>query len=374
MATNNAANYNARALNNAVVLEIGGKSFTGWSSVSVNRSIDNVAGQFSLGIIKPVNLTVDSLTPGLPVRLTINGKPVVTGWLDDNQPEITSDDYSIQISGRDKTGDLVDCSAIYKGGMWSGRTLAQIAADLCQPFGITVLWQVTEASAGKPFGSFKLEHSETVYEALGRAARQRGVLMTSNATGDLVFTQAGTASAGSLEIGKTLAKLSGQNSWHNRFSLYRICGGHAAGGGLSDVMDVGQITGPQADVVDPEVTRYRPTIKIADHNITQQTAWARADHERRHAIAKSTRYDAEVIGWYQADGQLWDVNKIVNVTAAVLNMNAVPLLIAEVSYQLDDKGLTTKLTLAPREGYIVPVESDNKGSGTSAKYADVVGD
>lgn len=371
MGVNHVETYNARALSNAIQLRIGGQMFTGWQSASITRSIEKIAGQFELGIVKPVGVDLGQLSPGHALVLMINGQNVITGWLDEFSADVSDKDFTLKITGRDKTGDLVDCAAIRKGGAWSGRSLASIAADLCQPFGISVRWDVTDANAAKPFGTFKLEHSETVYEALGRAARQRGVLMTSNANGELVFTQAGTASAGNLELGQTLLSLNYNNNWQDRFSLYRVCGHHHGGGDLGDSMSVDQVAGPQADVIDPAVTRYRPTLKIADHNVTQQTAWARADHERRHAIAKSTRVTATVPGWYRADGQLWDVNSVVSVTAAAIGINALPLLIVVVEYSLSDNdGLTAQLTLAPREGYIVPVESENTGKNYSDSELD----
>ncbi len=40
--------------------------------------------------------------------------------------------------GRDKTGDLVDCSVVHSSGKWKGVRLEQVAADVCRPFGITV--------------------------------------------------------------------------------------------------------------------------------------------------------------------------------------------------------------------------------------------
>lgn len=61
--------------------------------------------------------------------------------------------------------------AIFTGGSWSGRTLSQIATDLCAPFGIAVRWEVTDAAASKAFGVFKLEHSETVYETMDNIER-----------------------------------------------------------------------------------------------------------------------------------------------------------------------------------------------------------
>lgn len=125
---------------------------------------------------------------GQSLTLRINGQTVISGWLDQVSQRISATRHQISISGRDKTGDLVDCAAIHPGSQWRNRTLAQIAADLCAPFGIAVRWQVNDDTAARPFSSFTLENSETVADALTRSARHRGVLVTSNADGDLVFT------------------------------------------------------------------------------------------------------------------------------------------------------------------------------------------
>lgn len=368
---NNAELRNAQALQNNVVMRCGGRIYSGWQSVQITRSLESVAGQCSFGVAIAADAVTAIDAGDKSVELDINGVRVLTGYLDELSADVSEDDFTLTLTGRDKTGDLVDCAAVYPGGQWSGRSLEQIARDLCKPFDIAVRWDVTEAAAAQAFGSFKLEHSETVYEALGRAARMRGVLMTSTASGDLLFTQAGTTSAGKLELGKTLLRIQYTKSWQDRFSLYRVVGGHAHGGEIgNELTDVEQITGPTAAVSDPEVTRWRPTLKVADHNITQQTAWARADHERRQAIAKGTRFSATVAGWYRPDGQLWDVNRLVSVTAAVLQLRDVSLLIVSVEFGLDDSdGLVTHLTLALRDGFIVPVESENKGSGSSGLTA-----
>ncbi|MGQ3663293.1 phage baseplate assembly protein [Citrobacter braakii] len=367
---NNTALRNTRALENNVVMRCAGRVFSGWLSVQITRSIENVAGQCSFGVAIAADAVMAIDAGDKAVELDINGVRVLTGYLDELTADVSGDAFTLTLTGRDKTGDLVDCAAVWPGGQWSGRSLEQIARDLCTPFGIAVRWEVTEPAAAQAFGSFKLEHSETVYEALGRAARMRGVLMTSTANGELLFTQAGTASAGKLELGKTLLAIQYTKSWQDRFSLYRVVGGHAHGGNIgNELTDVAQITGPTAAVTDPDVTRWRPTLKVADHNITQQTAWARADHERRQAIAKGTRFAATVAGWYRPSGALWEVNQLVSVTAAVLQLHDVSLLIVSAEFGLDDSdGLVTHLTLAPRDGFIVPVESENKGG--SGGYTD----
>ncbi|WP_407230669.1 hypothetical protein [Escherichia coli] len=117
-----------------------------------------------------------------------------------------------------KQGDLVDCSAVHQGSQWRNRTLAQIAADLCAPFGISVRWQVNDVTAEKPFASFTLENSETVADALTRAARHRGVLVTSNAAGELVFTQAGSKQTDTLVLGENLLEAIYNDDHRMRYS------------------------------------------------------------------------------------------------------------------------------------------------------------
>lgn len=190
-------------MSSRIELYIGGSIFSGWLTVSVRRSLEHLAGSFELGLMLPGERIPSALRTGQSLTLRINGQTVISGWLDQVSQRISATRHQISINGRDKTGDLVDCAAIHPGSQWRNRTLAQIAADLCAPFGIAVRWQVNDDTAARPFSSFTLENSETVADALTRAARHRGVLVTSNADGDLVFTQAGNQQTDRLVLGKT---------------------------------------------------------------------------------------------------------------------------------------------------------------------------
>ncbi|EAS6150702.1 phage tail protein, partial [Salmonella enterica] len=211
-------------MNSRIELFISGKVFSGWTGVSVRRSLEHLAGSFELELMMPGQPAPDGITPGLPLTLQINGVTVITGYLDTVKHKITATSNKISITGRDKTGDLVDCSAVFKGSQWHNRTLEQIAGDLCKPFGIRVIWQVDDATAAKPFATFTLQLSETVGDALTRAARHRGVLVTSNADGDLVFTRAGNQQTDTLELGKNLLDADFTDDWRNRYSEYLVKG------------------------------------------------------------------------------------------------------------------------------------------------------
>ncbi|EBG0124369.1 phage tail protein [Salmonella enterica subsp. enterica] len=347
-----------------VELFIGGGIFSGWVSVSVRRSLEHLAGSFELELMMPGQSLPDSITPGLPLKLQINGVTVITGYLDTVKHKITATSYKISITGRDKTGDLVDCSAVFKGSQWHNRTLEQIAGDLCKPFGIRVIWQVSDATAAKPFATFTLQLSETVSDALTRAARQRGVLATSNADGDLVFTQAGNQQTDTLELGKNLLDADFTDDWRNRYSEYLVKGHGGGGGHRGEAKAAALLAAPKGQTADKAVTRYRPKVILADHKITADGARQRAIREERRAIARSERFVATAKDWFRENGALWDVNMLTRVVAPRVNVDMRDLLICQVEFTLNAKeGEVTRLTLAPRDGFIVPAEPDSNGNG-----------
>ncbi|EEN6448715.1 baseplate protein [Salmonella enterica] len=350
-------------------LKVDGKIFSGWTSVTVNRSIETMAGYFDLGVNVQTSTDLSSLAPGKPFTLSIDGQTVITGYTDGRRRQMGADSMKITIAGRDKTADLIDCAAIYKGGQWKKRTLEQIARDLCQPYGVAVRWELTDAESAAPFSSFTLDHSETVYEALGRAARARGVLITSNAAGDLVFTRADESHSDRLVLGENLLSVDFDEDYRDRFSEYTVKGHGRSNGKVGDTVDARTIASQKGTATDSAITRYRPMIILADSKIDAQSATARALREQRRRLAKSVTFEAQLDGWTRSNGQIWMPNILAEIDASKFAIQTGPLLVSKVVLTLDDReGVKTTLTLAPRDGFLVPVEKDRKGksSGSNA--------
>ncbi|EBB2276713.1 baseplate protein [Salmonella enterica] len=354
---------------NNVELKVDGKIFSGWTSVTVNRSIETMAGYFDLGVNVQTSTDLSSLAPGKPFTLSIDGQTVITGYTDGRRRQMGADSMKITIAGRDKTADLIDCAAIYKGGQWKKRTLEQIARDLCQPYGVAVRWELTDAESAAPFSSFTLDHSETVYEALGRAARARGVLITSNAAGDLVFTRADESHSDRLVLGENLLSVDFDEDYRDRFSEYTVKGHGRSNGKVGDTVDARTIASQKGTATDSAITRYRPMIILADSKIDAQSATARALREQRRRLAKSVTFEAQLDGWTRSNGQIWMPNILAEIDASKFAIQTGPLLVSKVVLTLDDReGVKTTLTLAPRDAFLVPVEKDRKGksSGSNA--------
>ncbi|EAO7539979.1 baseplate protein, partial [Salmonella enterica] len=284
-------------MSNTVTLRTDGRLFTGWTSVSVTRSIESVAGYFELGVNVPPGTDLSGLAPGKAFTLEIDGQIVCTGYIDSRRRQMTADSMKITVAGRDKTADLIDCAAVYSGGQWKNRTLEQIARDLSAPYGVTVRWELSDKESSAAFPGFTLDHSETVYEALVRASRARGVLMTSNAAGELVFSRAASTATDELVLGENLLTLDFEEDFRDRFSEYTVKGYARANGAEGDDIDAKSIVSRKGTATDSDVTRYRPMIIIADSKITAKDAQARALREQRRRLAKSITFEAEIDGW-----------------------------------------------------------------------------
>lgn len=174
-----------------VELYVGQLIYSGWTDVRIIRSIEDMSGSFNLQLTSKKDVGDGDIKAGAECYVEINGNRVITGYIDDVVIDISDTEHTITVAGRDKTADLIDCAAIHPSGRWRNTSLQKIAEDLCKPFGIDVIWDVNDSKAGEPFRWMQIEPSETVFEILARAARQRGILMTSDVYGNLVFTGAG---------------------------------------------------------------------------------------------------------------------------------------------------------------------------------------
>lgn len=213
-----------------IELYLNGMIFSGWTDLSVTRSLEAMSGHFELGIAVRPEDDVSALKVGGSVMLTMNGNTVITGYLDEFTQNISGNNKNIRITGRDKTEDLVDCSVIHQSYHFRNQTAKQIATVLCQSFDIAVKWEVKTPEANEVIPLWQVEPGETVFDTLTKLARYRGVLITSDVEGNLLFTEAGSTFAGELILGQNILEIETTESWTNRFSLYRVIGDAEQGG------------------------------------------------------------------------------------------------------------------------------------------------
>jgi prophage tail gpP-like protein len=267
-----------------VRLKIGNIAYGGWQQIEVTRTIEAISGSFKLGVSEkwPGQQSRFAIKRGSACSVTIDGKSIITGYIDEVEPTYDKGEHSVSFSGRDKTGDLVDSSAIATPGTWIGTGLMPIVQQLVAKFGIPV---VANVDLGRVFDGFSLQQGESVFEAIERLCARRGVLPVSDGQGGLILTRAGSGGANTtLKLGVNVLKARGTYDDKQRFSKY-IMLGQSAG---SDYVDPSVTVGPHAEATDPGISRYRPLIVFVPLTDVANSLQDRANWEASVRAGRAT--------------------------------------------------------------------------------------
>ncbi len=335
-------------------LHVDGMIYGGWTRIALETGIEQVAGSFEITLTErwAGQDMLRRIARGQACRVTIDGETVITGFVEDLAPSYDGSSHSVTVGGRDVTGDLVDSSAIHAGGQWDGRTLEQIARDLCRPFGIKV---IENSGATERFPVFNIQEGETVFETIERGARMRGVLLVSDGMGNLLITRAGKMRVDTaLVLGQNIKSGQGQFSDRERFSKYIVKGQRQG-----DDQDFGAAVAENvAEATDPGITRYRPLIVLGEDQGGTNAFRDRANWERNVRAGRSEQVNYTVTGWQHAGG-LWRANQLLRVEDEFMNLQR-ELLISTVRFTLSDQdGELTELTLTdPRAFDVEPYTED----------------
>lgn len=320
-----------------VTLLVNGKAYGGWEEISITKSLEAIAGAFSLTIAnKWFNLDdYLEIEYGDACTLKIDKETIITGYVDRVSAGLSPSGRRLSVSGRDKTGDLVDCSAVGPR-QYKRQTLASIAKSLCAPFGVPV--QVL-ATADAPIDTFAIEPGQTVVEALRQLSQKRGLLLSPDGHGGLVIQPAvfPLGKAG-LKEGENLMEVSSDYDYTQVFS-------QITSHGADETSNKNKVV-----QTDPRVKRFRPLEVSVDGKGTLADCDRRAKWELASRNGKVLTVSATVPGWRSAGG-LWAPGVRVPVVAPTADVEET-LVIAEVTLQLSyDEGFTTELKLNRPEAF-----------------------
>lgn len=355
------------------VVRLNGTPWKVWTGINVTRAIDRMSGEFDVTFgmdRKNGDFSLEgSVGTGTPVEILIDGQIVLAGYTRTLQYGYDKESVSMQLTGRDRTIDLMDCAAAVNGPFeFTNISLSSAIEKVIQPYGLKLS---VEAPVGANFKRLAIQPGESAYEFIDRACRLRGVLCVSNGVGGIVLVVPGkTKSPGQLVFGGNILSGNISHDESNQHSLY-VVKGH------SEAVDAGSeaatIAGPTARISDATIKRYRPKVIIAESQGNDMTLAERAAWEKKLAAARSKSASYSVRGWYANENtrELWLPNTLVKVADARAQLNR-EMLIAGVSYRRDEQsGTTCTLDLTMPEAFdIMPESEDGSGSSDNVWVAD----
>lgn len=341
-------------------LIVEGRKWSRFRSAKVTKRMGSAAGSFDLTLD-------DRWTPGAPhlpfrghapVTVKVAGQTIITGLMDRVEPGYDKDRYTVRVSGRDRSGQLVDCCAPLAPGEWLDTSLDAIARELAEPFGVRVLVQT---DVGAPFKKFTIKTGETVMAAISRACRHRGVLLMPDGVGNILLTTAGAGGrADSLVSGVNITKAKGVFDESQRYSTYTVMGqDDAVGWG-----DVSSHAAVQGFATDPAVTLHRPWIDVAEVKGNRDDLTRTAQTQASIAAGRARRAEITVPSWTQSDGRTWSPNKRASINDGFLRL-ADEMLIEGVSLDLEGDRETAVISVVHPDAWKIAAlpERDSEGLG-----------
>lgn len=313
-------------------------------SISVNIGAGKAARAFSTklaGTRAEVRGWLDAFRNSPPCRILANGSPVLTGHLEKYSPRFDENTYEMTVSGRSKTGDLVDSSHGHKKGEFLNKAPRAIIDEISGEHGVAI----KGGGGARAREVFRLNPGETVFEAVERLARRDGFSFTDTEDGNLhLFDQPDENHAGQLIEGRDFASGSAAFDSSKRFRKTEVRGQAS----LDHEADNLQI---QTEVEDENGARARRKIIVAPEFLRQQDAKRRAQHHRDRAAGRGITCEFSVARWRDAGGAFWAPRKLIYIESPSLGVAQMMMLESVVLKQGERDGTTADLSFVDPRAY-----------------------
>lgn len=320
-----------------------GVNVKGWSSVSVKLSLGTLCNGFSLSQFVDDDFDSPVLFPGDAVRIENDGEVLLDGFVDKMSSSFSSGSHTIDISGREKTCDLVDCSLKDFGRSWKKKNVSQIVEEICKSFGLFF-----DSNGVNPSGVIQVfcpDPGCTGADVVSDVCRQKDVVCYSDGLGNVKFVNENNFEQVEDFIRQGVNILSADVSFDNseRYSDYVV------------LCSSDPKTKRRGESKDGEIVRTRCLVVVDEGYGNVDSAERRASFESQSRSAKSTTLNVALAGWKMNNGKLWKPGVLVDcLIPAFFGQWVKTLLVNEVELFYDSSGTFTYLQLVRKDYYTQP--------------------
>lgn len=309
-------------------VQINGKKYSGWKEFSIDTSMDALCGSFNF---KATNVDIDpnKINAGDKVEVFCDDSQILTGYIFKRSRGCSENENSFSFSGRESTADLVDCSADPK--TFNNISLLDLLKKLCAPYDILIN---PKTDLGKPFKKFVIESGETVFDAMEKACKAKGVLPLTNAYGHIDIVSAGTENLSLVLDSNIVKSISEELDFSERYSSY-ILKAQGGEGGSTWTKATTQMKTTSSDSL---IGRFRKLILTADQKQTAKMMQKNVDWENQLRKGRSVSYNVQVFG-FGKDTELLSKNKVIRLKYPELQIDS-PFLITSVKFSKNESSGT----------------------------------
>lgn len=324
---------------NIIKLVVGSNEFKFWSSFKLNRNIDTL-DTFEFEAPYGENAGIKDIIKPLqfkPCQIFIDDRLVTTAVIVGVLPTLGNEN-TVSVTGYAKPGVMNDCSIAHENYPieYRDQTLQQIATDMSSFYGVGVVFT---ANSGAVFEKVKPEPGESPFNFLIKLAKDRGFLISSTASGKLLFRKAATnPRTTTLKQGHT--PLLSVTPDINPQGYYSSITGLAPGSIIKDAEAV-TVNNARLKVNRPFV--YKIQQKLSGADLQDAVKW-----KIGLMIANAMKYSISVQGLRDEHGRIWETNTYINLTApgAYVN-NETTFIIKNLTLDKSGSDITTMNLVLP---------------------------
>ena len=291
-------------------LKSGTVEYPDWDTIHIHKSMLKLAGSFAVGgnNLYESDASRWRLFMGESASININNQDAIQGYIDNIETDHSASSSFIEINGRDKTSDLVDCTFNETNKEFKKLTIADILKRLCDPFNINLLIENSAQSLiSEKIDSFQANEGEFISSIINRLCTTNGVIPISTGDGNLTITTATQVRSTDI-IADNILNSSAKYVDYDRYSNYLVKG-YGLG---NDDKDMSSYIHPNGLSIDNSI-RNRTMTAFSDIATTDKKCVDMANFEARKRAGLSRTYEYTVENWTQSDGALWNINNLVDV-------------------------------------------------------------
>lgn len=342
-------------------VKIKGVTYDRFISYRISRSVEHLSGEFDL------SLTNEGYN-GLPfhrgdeIVIYVNTTPILTGWIEKLDVSYSNEAHTIQISGRDKTCDIIDSTLGNKIEFKAPITLDKVIESVKNQLNLSHIKLTNNVHDLEPFEKGELvtgEITETVFDFLEKYTRKRQVLMTTDGEGGFVITRTGSEKADSSIVHISEGAWAKNNVLEahvsydesQRFYEYRIHSQDNPSANPTNTKTNKSVSSKLGVAHDDAIRKSRFLDLDAESTGDNTILKRRAEWEANIRKARSMTYSCTLQGHTSSSaGKPWKPNLLVQVEdqfALIIS----DLLIKSVEYTLDEGGTKTQLEIVSPNSY-----------------------
>jgi prophage tail gpP-like protein len=359
-------------------LVVGGRKYNGWKSIRVTRSIESMSGSFALEVSdRWANQEVPwPIAEWDACRVQIDGETVIDGYIGKRGQSLSESARGLSYTGRDRAGQLVDCSARLPKWTYRNVTLEEFARTLAAPFDVTV--SVQPGLVLKRQAKIVVNPGDSPFKMIQDNTSTDGVIVVSDGAGGIVITRSGTDRAFPLLQGKNVKAADIEYNGDERFHRYVV---------MTQIAGTDQVFGNgtriHAEAIDEGVKLASRVLVIRpEKGYDRADAQRRADWEARIRAAKAETGNVTVQGWRQSSqpgglagsrrGELWRPNMITYVRIPSIGIDG-DMLISQVDYAVDDAGGQVTMMRVIRPDAFTPEPKATVKTGDGGLWKEIAG-